>query len=113
MRFQVREDGGPRRAVGRNVLGGFPAAEQRGDGSHVQVENGVGFLELDVRVCQHRTEFREVTDVEVYLLHTFADGLPALEHVPEIYHLGALLRQFILIVHATDAGLQHLGVVER
>lgn len=57
MRFQVREDGGPRRAVGRDVLGGFPAAEQRGDGSHVQVENGVGFLELDVHVCQHRTEF--------------------------------------------------------
>ena len=32
MGFQVREDGGPRRAVGRDVLGGVSAAEQRGDG---------------------------------------------------------------------------------
>ena len=78
MGFQVREDGGPRRAVGRDVLGGVPAAEQRGDGRHIQVKNRVGFLELDVHVRQHRTELGEVTDVEVYLLYAFADRLPAL-----------------------------------
>ena len=99
MGFQIGENGGPRRAVGRDVLGGVPAAEQRGDGRHVQIKNRVGFLELDVHVRQHRTELREVTDVEVYLLHAFADTLPALEHVPEVCHFGTFLGQFILVAH--------------
>ena len=102
MGFQVREDGGPRRAVGRDVLGGVPAAEQRGDGRHIQVKNRVGLLELDVHVRKHRTELCEVTDVEVYLLYALADTLPALEHVPEVCHLGTFLGQFILVAHAAE-----------
>ena len=55
MGFEVRQNGGPRRAVGRDVLGGVATAEQRGDGCHVQVEYRTGFHELHIFLDIHRT----------------------------------------------------------
>lgn len=41
-----------------------------------------------------------------------SDGLPALEHVPEVGHFGTFLGQFVLVAHAVDRGFQHLGVTK-
>ena len=70
-------------------------------------------LELNIFLEIYRTEFGKVTDVEMHLFHTFSNGLPALQHVPEVRHLGTFLRQFVLVPDALDGGFQHLAVTER
>ena len=44
---------------------------------------------------------------------TFPRSLETLKHIPKVRHLRTLLRQFILIAHPSNGGIEQLRIAER
>ena len=87
--------------------------EQGGHGSHIQIENGTGFHELDFLLGSQRTEALQVTDAVMRLLHALTRRLEALQHVPEVGNLGTFLGKLVLDAHSLDDGIEQVGIAER